>query len=122
MYWYSLFVFFFNDTATAEIYTYGHTLSLHDALPIFLGIEGGTGHQDVVAEFLSEALVGACGRCGEGGEVGLRQRWVLEARELVAVLVEGDHGGDHRVVGGRELDVGGLDRVDRKSTRLNSSH
>src|SRR2546422_11012358 len=28
---YSLFFFFFNDTATTEIYT----LSLHDALPIF---------------------------------------------------------------------------------------
>src|SRR3546814_16659150 len=27
------FVFFFNDTATAEIYTYRHTLSLTDALP-----------------------------------------------------------------------------------------
>src|SRR3546814_7091612 len=26
--------FFFNDTATTEIYTYVHTLSLHDALPI----------------------------------------------------------------------------------------
>src|SRR3546814_1129076 len=26
--------FFFNYTATTEIYTYGHTLSLHDALPI----------------------------------------------------------------------------------------
>src|SRR3546814_6199788 len=28
-------IFFFNDTATTEIYTYGHTLSLHDALPIY---------------------------------------------------------------------------------------
>src|SRR3546814_20187396 len=28
-------VFFFNDTATTEIYTDGHTLSLHDALPIW---------------------------------------------------------------------------------------
>src|SRR3546814_18102272 len=28
------FYFFFHDTATTEIYTYGHTLSLHDALPI----------------------------------------------------------------------------------------
>src|SRR3546814_19820845 len=28
------FLFFFKDTATTEIYTYGHTLSLHDALPI----------------------------------------------------------------------------------------
>src|SRR3546814_21193017 len=26
--------FCFNDTATTEVYTYGHTLSLHDALPI----------------------------------------------------------------------------------------
>src|SRR3546814_16443654 len=30
-----MIVCFFNDPATTEIYTYGHTLSLHDALPIF---------------------------------------------------------------------------------------
>src|SRR3546814_18997537 len=29
-----MFVCFFNATATTEIYTYCHTLSLHDALPI----------------------------------------------------------------------------------------
>src|SRR5216110_4069022 len=29
-----IFFFFFNDTATTEIYTSSHTLSLHDALPI----------------------------------------------------------------------------------------
>src|SRR3546814_18972513 len=28
-------LFFLNDTATTEIYTYLHTLSLHDALPIW---------------------------------------------------------------------------------------
>src|SRR3546814_2924242 len=28
-------MFFFDDTATTEIYTYCHTLSLHDALPIY---------------------------------------------------------------------------------------
>src|SRR3546814_7980565 len=28
-------MFCFNCTATTESYTYGHTLSLHDALPIF---------------------------------------------------------------------------------------
>src|SRR3546814_1273466 len=33
-----LIFFFFNDTATTEIYTYLHTLSLHDALPILKGI------------------------------------------------------------------------------------
>src|SRR3546814_6291905 len=31
-----LLVFFFNDPATTEIYTYVHTLSLHDSRPIFL--------------------------------------------------------------------------------------
>ena len=31
-----IFLFFFNDTATTDIYT----LSLHDALPIFNGAEG----------------------------------------------------------------------------------
>src|SRR3546814_1650594 len=30
-----LYFFFFNDPATTEIYTYEHTLSLHDALPIW---------------------------------------------------------------------------------------
>src|SRR5881296_4691321 len=33
MYFFCLF-FFFNDTATTEIYTLLYTLSLHDALPI----------------------------------------------------------------------------------------
>src|SRR5258708_30718892 len=39
-----LFFFFFNDTATTEIYT----LSLHDALPICLDLSGaqGSGHGD----------------------------------------------------------------------------
>src|SRR3546814_18134008 len=40
-----LLFFFCNDTATTEIYTYCHTLSLHDALPIYpvpvLGGDGG---------------------------------------------------------------------------------
>src|SRR3546814_18537666 len=35
----SLLFFFFNDTATTEIYTYLHTLSLHDALPIYAVVE-----------------------------------------------------------------------------------
>src|SRR5213596_4219883 len=32
------FFFFFNDTATTEIYTRPHTLSLHDALPITVAL------------------------------------------------------------------------------------
>src|SRR3546814_20643556 len=31
--------FLFNDTATTEIYTYLHTLSLHDALPIYFWMQ-----------------------------------------------------------------------------------
>src|SRR5881227_892942 len=36
---YKYVFFFFNDTATTEIYTTVHTLSLHDALPISLAPE-----------------------------------------------------------------------------------
>src|SRR3546814_376193 len=36
--------FFFNGTATTEIYTYCHTLSLHDALPIFEALRSGRLH------------------------------------------------------------------------------
>src|SRR3546814_7248730 len=35
--------FFFNDAATPGIYTYGHTLSLHDALPFFLNLRAWAG-------------------------------------------------------------------------------
>src|SRR3712207_2938421 len=41
------FFFFFNDTATTEIYT----LSLHDALPIFNWVCGGTRFTDVSCGF-----------------------------------------------------------------------
>src|SRR3546814_12422665 len=38
---YSLLFFFFNDTATTEIYTYLHPLSLHAALPIVVAVAVG---------------------------------------------------------------------------------
>src|SRR3712207_8366602 len=77
--------FFFNDTATTEIYT----LSLHDALPI-----SGSRPQ------------------GVHGPDGVR-----------AGRVRTHPGPDPRarVRGGRGGDLGGR-RLDRKSTRLNSSH
>src|SRR2546428_8023789 len=46
---YFSFFFFFNDTATTEIYT----LSLHDALPICFG--DAVGHRDQTPERLSAA-------------------------------------------------------------------
>src|SRR5256886_17132484 len=68
-----ILLFFFNDTATTEIYT----LSLHDALPIFALVE-------------------------LGGDIG------------VAVLVD-------QLAQQRAIELGRV-HVDRKSTRLNSSH
>src|SRR3712207_7623246 len=73
-------LFFFNDTATTEIYT----LSLHDALPIYRRVE-----VDDVA----------------GQQLGPRDR--RPQRRLRPARV-------------RQRDPGG--GVDRKSTRLNSSH
>src|SRR5256885_4922482 len=67
--------FFFNDTATTEIYT----LSLHDALPI----------------------------CHQPAELARRRRRGDGEREVAARLAP-------------ELRLQG--RLDRKSTRLNSSH
>src|SRR3712207_8484818 len=84
--------FFFNDTATTEIYT----LSLHDALPIYRPTRrppsrgSGAGHQ----------LHGRRRR----RSLAQRHREVREVEPLVGA------------VGGDDL------HPDRKSTRLNSSH
>src|SRR6266508_7049693 len=90
-----LIVFFFNDTATTEIYT----LSLHDALPI--SFARGAPSPDLIPA----VELGECARAvalrdgpaifayGPGGGYGPLREWVAER-----------HG------------------VDRKSTRLNSSH
>src|SRR3546814_14226336 len=48
--------FFFNDTATTEIYTYGHTLSRHDALPISLTTTGDRVQDRALAEIGGKAL------------------------------------------------------------------
>src|SRR3546814_10674935 len=50
--------FFFNDTATTEIYTYGHTLSLHDALPISdVGLDPGGEEVDHLHRHLGRHLL-----------------------------------------------------------------
>src|SRR3712207_8860604 len=81
-------VFFFNDTATTEIYT----LSLHDALPIFVAV----GVVDVRAE---DAL-----------------QVVLGDHVEVPSVVMGDSGVRESASGPGSV------AEDRKSTRLNSSH
>src|SRR2546427_4964653 len=86
------FLFFFNDTATTEIYT----LSLHDALPICQALR----------------LFGIGVEAQRTLELGERRSSLVDVRERLAEL------------GVREGVVGMLREValDRKSTRLNSSH
>src|SRR3712207_8876921 len=81
-----MFFFFFNDTATTEIYT----LSLHDALPI--------------CELQDEFSLRGTEDCERSGSTT-----VVEQATAV--------GGDVLAVTGS-----GPEEVDRKSTRLNSSH
>src|SRR2546430_17689094 len=78
------FFFFFNDTATTEIYT----LSLHDALPIYI-----------------------CGKTWKNGKFivlrkTIRKRLIAKLKQVKAALRRRMH----------------QPLVDRKSTRLNSSH
>src|SRR5256886_11976649 len=87
----SLF-FFFNDTATTEIYT----LSLHDALPIFI-------------DELSTALRLPKRQRGETAIPNLSGGW----SDTEGVHFRLEHRGEHLLVYLLE---------DRKSTRLNSSH
>src|SRR3712207_7364286 len=86
--------FFFNDTATTEIYT----LSLHDALPICrVNLEDAAHvHREVVLPVAAEG--------GEG------ERLAAEVHRVNTLQLE-DRG---------EADEAGP--RDRKSTRLNSSH
>src|SRR3712207_7077424 len=91
----SLFCFVFNDTATTEIYT----LSLHDALPIYLGHAPA---ERVVNLLLASGV----------GEVIVAANDVCDAH--IAVVY---HDGQH--VGRRAVRA---QQQDRKSTRLNSSH
>src|SRR3546814_15404076 len=74
--------FLFIESATTEIYTYGHTLSLHDALPICPERGGGE-----IAQRLADA----------------RPRFGKEHVGLIAVRARGE-------AGGRRLSIGALTR------------
>src|SRR3712207_7619787 len=88
-------IFFFNDTATTEIYT----LSLHDALPI--SQPSRTAARSVMAETQNDRLVQP--------ETGVRtpSQCTFVATTSSAAALRASH----RAA-----------RIDRKSTRLNSSH
>src|SRR5260221_10777329 len=83
-----LFFFFFNDTATTEIYT----LSLHDALPICATLTS--------PEYCSRLML-----------------LLAQARGQVGVEIT-----EEEMVGDVEAIRRAIGQIDRKSTRLNSSH
>src|SRR3712207_9206262 len=94
-----LFFFFFNDTATTEIYT----LSLHDALPIFTACANSN---SAVLQSVGRPLPEARARHGPGAPAPRPGRVALQR------LGRASAGFDGR----------GRHALDRKSTRLNSSH
>src|SRR3546814_12899343 len=110
-------VFFFcNDTATTEIYTYCHTLSLHDALPI------SSDQYDVMTRMAHDLGIVGCfprdvpGPMGGQDRVEMEGLRGLDAGQAVAVH---DFPGAGRFVPDEGIGDG---QGDRKSTRLNSSH
>src|SRR3546814_15195911 len=96
---------FFNDTATSELYTYRHTLSLHDARPI-------------------SQHIGLGERRRGGGAKNLEFRRLV-GHGLVLLLSCARYGG-RAVDSGARLKIlicmQFVSNADRKSTRLNSSH
>src|SRR3712207_7951991 len=82
-------MFFFNDTATTEIYT----LSLHDALPISRGSSP-----------------------GREPDVYVQELWRYPVKSLQGERVDAADVGPEGLTGDRQW------ALDRKSTRLNSSH
>src|SRR3712207_9165891 len=97
-------LFFFNDTATTEIYT----LSLHDALPIFgSGLSG-------VLYVLDEPSIGLHQRDNDRLLVTLQR-----LRDLGNTVLVVEHDEDAIRHADHVIDMG---PGDRKSTRLNSSH
>src|SRR3546814_17123884 len=94
---------FFNDTATTEIVKDGHTLSLHDALPVCARSQCCACHESVI----ERSRVGKTGCLSGGVQIGGHKYHALGGQRLSGWIAAEDSQ--------RQL-------ADRKSTRLNSSH
>src|SRR3546814_20635441 len=100
---FSYSVFFFNDTATTEIYTYLHSLTLHDALPIVKRDEP----------------VGRLARYWKRAAFG--HGFQFQSKGLTRHQPRVDP--QWSTVRGKRIRLGlACHHPDRKSTRLNSSH
>src|SRR3546814_15300062 len=93
---------FFNGTATPDIYTYCHTLALHDALPI------AGGPRPPPADRQARST---------------RPAWPAACRPARPAADEGHKGGTTgQAAPGPAGECRSRSAGDRKSTRLNSSH
>src|SRR3989449_8359511 len=81
-----LFFFFFNDTATTEIYT----LSLHDALPIFARHAA----EHVVIQARDQGRELGAARCVEPRLRGVFRRGLRRVELHHSLAVEVQHGGE----------------------------
>src|SRR3546814_20442367 len=122
-----LLCFFFNYPAPTEIYTYGHTLSLHDSLPslevhasadgeVSTGIQG---FDPVLANQVTRAEIARC----EGNP---KERLRMATSDLPKP-VQKTKGPKYIPIAKRGDKPDGIawlvkHHPDRKSTRLNSSH
>src|SRR3546814_13033927 len=98
------FIFFLNHPSPTEIYTSCHTLSLHDALPIWLFRQHG-----YAATGLNELVEAS------GSPKGSMYHYFPDGKPSIATAAVEEAG--RRVVETLEALA-----ADRKSTRLNSSH
>src|SRR3546814_16585157 len=109
--------FFFNDPATSEFYTYGHSLCLHDARPISVDavVPGVAGAEAESASVEAETAT----------QVTYEQRGIVSGDTLWDIAADelGD-GARYPEIFEASKDVvqPGGGTIDRKSTRLNSSH
>src|SRR3546814_19768349 len=103
--YFSVFCFFFNDTSTTEIFTYLHTLSLHDALPI---CHIGKHYICLSAQHFLDLLV-----CTLVQKIELHDRTAGKLGHVAHINTD-----DTALLGPSSVERMG----DRKSTRLNSSH
>src|SRR5437016_7691381 len=69
----ALYYFFFNDTATTEIYT----LSLHDALPISKALRG---------ELVAVLAAALCGGAGAGADLDRSEEHTSELQSLTNLV------------------------------------
>src|SRR3546814_17334008 len=83
-----------NETETTEIYTYGHTLSLHEVLPIFAGgrsADADGGHRHRFRDRIGQSLVRSLYHQREGARLGHRagvRRYALGFRGVPALGAE----------------------------------